>query len=109
MSGQVWSVAGEGGYMYSDQLSDHLRMVLLPTVKFRQFCDPGDHSSKGHGTGDKFYWNVYSKVATAGAALSENAAMPESKITVTQANGTVTEYGKMIAAVFQRFVKALLP
>jgi hypothetical protein len=35
MAGQVWSVNALGGYMYSDQLSNVLRMQLLPTVKFR--------------------------------------------------------------------------
>ena len=96
MAGQVWSVAADGGYMYSDQLSDYLRMVLLPTVRFRQFCDADDHSSFGLNAGEKFYWNVYSKLATSGGALSENQAMPETKFTITQANGTVTEYGNSV-------------
>lgn len=33
--GQVWVTNSEGGYAYSDQLSDKLRMELMPSVKFR--------------------------------------------------------------------------
>jgi len=36
MAGQVWSVDVLGGYMYSDELSDKLRIELLPAVKFRR-------------------------------------------------------------------------
>ena len=96
MPGQVWSVAADGGYMYSDQLSDRLRTVLLNTVKFRQFCDADDHSEFGLEAGEKFHWDIYSKVATAGGAISENQAIPETKFTITQGTGTVTEYGNSV-------------
>lgn len=33
--GQVWSVSADGGYMYSDQLSDTLRMEVQPMFRFR--------------------------------------------------------------------------
>lgn len=96
MAGQVWSVAADGGYMYSDQLSDHLRMVLLNTVKYRQFCDAGDHTEKGLHAGDQFNWNVYSKVATPGAKLTEGVAIPETKFTITQGTGTIDEFGNSV-------------
>ena len=96
MAGQVWSISADGGYMYTDQLSDYLRMELLPTVRYRQFCDADDHSDKGLSAGDAFYWNVYSKVVTGGGALSEDQAMPETKFTISQASGTVTEYGNSV-------------
>ena len=35
MSGQLWSVADEGGYLYSDELSNVLRMQAQPLTKFR--------------------------------------------------------------------------
>jgi hypothetical protein len=47
MAGQSWSVAAEGGYMYSDELSDYLRMQAQPLTKFRQFCDAQDGAEKG--------------------------------------------------------------
>lgn len=34
-TGQIWTTNTLGGYMYSDQLSDYLRMQLQPLVKFR--------------------------------------------------------------------------
>ena len=82
--------------MYADQLSDHLRSVLLPTVRFRQFCDAKDHSTKGLHSGEKFTWNVYSKVATSGGSIAENQAVPETKFTITQGSGTVTEYANSV-------------
>ena len=33
MSGQVWAVNSLGGYMYSLNLSKHLRHAVQPTVK----------------------------------------------------------------------------
>src|SRR4051812_2602756 len=36
MVGQIWSVATEGGFMYSDELSDTLRQQVQPLTKFRQ-------------------------------------------------------------------------
>ncbi len=39
MSGQIWAVASEGGYMYSDELSDYLRIRAQPLTKMRQLCD----------------------------------------------------------------------
>lgn len=96
MAGQVWSEAADGGYMYSDELSDYLRMELLPTVRFRQFCDADDHSDKGLSAGQSFTWNIYSNVAKSGGQIDENSAMPETKFTITQGSGTVTEYGNSV-------------
>lgn len=35
MSGQLWAVSSQGGYMYSDNLSKKLRMAVQPLIKFR--------------------------------------------------------------------------
>jgi hypothetical protein len=35
MVGQVWSVAAEGGFLYSDELSDTIRVQVQPLCKFR--------------------------------------------------------------------------
>lgn len=53
MTGQVWAVAAEGGYMYSDELSDTLRQQVQPLTKFRQLADAQDGSAKGLNRGDK--------------------------------------------------------
>ena len=52
MAGQVWAVNSLGGYMYSRQLSNILRMAVQPLVKFRQFSDVRDASQQGKKKGD---------------------------------------------------------
>lgn len=93
---QVWAVAADGGYMYSDELSDVLRMKLQPMVRFRQHCDAKDATDKGLNKGDKFYWNVYSDVETQGGDLDESEVMPETKYQVSQANLTIGEQGNSV-------------
>ena len=96
MSGQVWVTAAEGGFMYSDELSDVLRCAVQPLVKFRQFCDAKDATDKGLHKGENYHWNVYSDVATQGGTLVETNTMPETNFTITQGTLTVTEYGNSV-------------
>jgi len=94
MAGQVWQTNSLGGYMFAVNLSKKLRTALQPMVRFRQYCDARE--AFGHGIGDTFNWNVYSDVATQGAALNETQVMPETNYTITQASLTVTEYGNSV-------------
>jgi N4-gp56 family major capsid protein len=96
MAGQLWVTNSLGGYMYSDQLSDLLRMNVQPLVKFRQFCDAKDASEKGLNSGEKYHWNVYSDVAQQGTVVAETSTMPETNFTVQQGTLTVTEYGNSV-------------
>lgn len=100
MAGQVWAVADQGGFMYSDELSDYLRQAVQPAVRFRQFCDAQDATEAGtgkaYGTGERFTWNVYSDVQEGGEALNENAEMPETNFRVSQGSLTITEYGNSV-------------
>lgn len=96
MAGQVWAVSSLGGYMYSDELSDVLRMALQPLVKFRQFCDAKDATDKGLNKGNAYHWDVFSNITTQGTTLTETTTMPESGFTVTQGTLTVTEYGNSV-------------
>ena len=96
MAGQVWATDSLGGYMYSDQLSDVLRTAVQPMTRFRQFCDAKDATGKGLHEGDKFHWNVYSDVATAGGKLAETEVMKETNFTITQGSLTVDEYGNSV-------------
>lgn len=91
---QVWSVAADGGYMYSDNLSDILRTALEPLCRFRNVCDP--EPAVGLHQGQTFNWNTYSKIQTAGRAILEQETMPKSKFTITQGSLTITEYGNSI-------------
>jgi len=96
MAGQVWGTNTLGGYMYSLNLSKELRMSLRPIVKFRQFADVKDAAHQGLNKGDTFHWNVYSTVATGGAALTEGSAIAESNFSITQGTMSITEYGNSI-------------
>lgn len=97
MAGQIWALADEGGYMYSPNLSQYLRMQNLPLVKFRQLCDVFENDADGKplvgkGRGDKWYWNVYTKVATKGRAVDETERTPVTGFKIAQYSGTMSEY-----------------
>lgn len=96
MAGQVWAVNSLGGFMYSRQLSNVLRMAVQPLVKFRQFCDVRDASQQGKKKGDIFTWDVFSDVATAGGVIAETNTMPETNFTIIQGTLTVTELGNSV-------------
>lgn len=97
MSGQIWSVAAEGGYLYNDELSNIMRTKLQPLCKFRQFCEVNTGAeAKGLHRGDKHYWNVYSDVGTQGRELSETDPIPETSFTAAQRSLTITEYGHSV-------------
>lgn len=96
MSGQLWAVPAEGGYLYSDQLSDTLRMQVQPLTKFRQLCDAKDGTEKGLGRGESFTWDVVTPLARRGTRLVETEAMPESGFTIRQGSLTVTEFGQAV-------------
>lgn len=96
MAGQVWAVNSLGGYMYSRQLSNVLRMAVQPLVKFRQFADVRDASQQGKKKGDIFTWDVFSDVATPGGVLTETNTMPETNFTITQGTLTMTEAGNSV-------------
>ena len=96
MAGQLWAVNSLGGYMYSLELSDILRMAVQPLVKFRQFADAKDFTDQGLHKGQIFTWNVYNDVAAQGTTLTETSTLPETNFTIAQGTGTVTELGNSV-------------
>jgi len=94
--GQVWATDSLGGYMFSEELSDTIRMALQPMSRFRQHCDAQDFTDKGYGKGDLYTWNIYSDLGTQGGRISETERMPESSLTITQGSGTVYEFGQTV-------------
>lgn len=97
MAGQVWAVNSLGGYMYSLNLSEELRIAVQPKVKFRQFCDIKDASQQGKKKGDIFTWDVYQDVAArASSTLVETATMPETNYTIVQGTLTMAEGGNSV-------------
>lgn len=96
MAGQVWAVNSLGGYMYSRQLSNVLRMAVQPLVKFRQFADVRDASQQGKKKGDVYTWDVFSDVSSVGGVLLETNTMPETNFTITQGTLTIQEAGNSV-------------
>ena len=96
MAGQLWSIPAEGGYLYSDQLSETLRMQVQPLTKFRQFCDAKDGAQKGLNRGESFTWDVVTPLSRRGTRLVETEPMPESGFTIRQGSLTVTEFGQAV-------------
>ena len=94
MAGQVWGTANLGGYMSSKNLSKALRYAVKPMTKFRQLTQP--ESAVGKNAGEIFHWNVYSRVATGGAALTEGTAIPQTNFVISQGTLTITEYGNSV-------------
>lgn len=91
---QVWGTNSAGGYMYTDELSDVLRMAMQPLMRFRQHSFVED--AKGKNAGELFHWNIYSDVADDGAELDELVAMPETNFVISQGQLTITERGNSV-------------
>jgi N4-gp56 family major capsid protein len=96
MSGQLFTVASEGGYLWAPNLSTYMRTEVQPRCKFRQLCDGKDFIDHGLHRGSQAYWNIYSKIANQGGRLTETQTMPESGFTVTQRSLTVFEGGNSV-------------
>lgn len=96
MAGQIWATNSLGGFLYSRQLSNVLRMQVQPLVKFRQFADVHDASQQGKKKGDTFTWDVVADVATPGGVLTETNTLPETQMTITQGTLTITEAGNSV-------------
>lgn len=87
--------------MYAPNLSEFLRLQNLPLTKFRQLCDVKENDASGNplvgkGRGDKWTWNVYSKLSKKGRQIDETETMPEAGFTINQMVGTMHEYGNSV-------------
>lgn len=96
MAGQLWSTNSEGGFLYSDEMSNLLRTQMQPLTKFRQLCDPRDGSEKGLNRGDRYTWVIVSDVGQRGRRLDERTPIPETGFTVAQGSLTVYEAGNSV-------------
>lgn len=94
MAGQVWGTNTLGGYMFSVNLSNTLRIAMQPLMRFRQQCFL--ESAVGKNLGETFNWNIYSDIATQGGRLNENEEMPKSNFTITQGSLTIVEFGNSV-------------
>jgi hypothetical protein len=96
MTGQLWAVPQDGGYLYSDELSTYLRNAVQPLCKFRQFCDAEDGTQKGLGRGELFTWNSVGNLARQGRRLSETDPIPETNFPISQNSLRVQEWGNSV-------------
>lgn len=95
MTGQVWSVPADGGYLYADNLSDHLRFEVQARTKFRNLADATDKALGLHKGAD-YRWNRFSKLANKGGPISELQKMPETQFSVGQSSLTIGEFGNSV-------------
>ena len=93
---QLWAINSLGGYFYSLNLSQDLRIAVQPMTKFRQFADVKDATQQGKSKGESFTWDVVSNVVTQGTTLTETNTMAETQFTITQGTLTITERGNSI-------------
>lgn len=91
-AGQLFSLNTQGGYYYSNQLSNDLRMKTQPMTKFRQFCD-GPADAFGLHRGQTYTWDIVNDTVNAGGVISETNTIPQTNYTLTQGTLTVTEWG----------------
>jgi N4-gp56 family major capsid protein len=63
-------------------------------MRFRQFC--GIAKGIGLRRGDTLLYDKVRNISTAGRAIAEDEAMPQSKVVIAQDSMTVTEYGNSI-------------
>ena len=94
MPQQQWQISADGGYLANPRISERLRFVTQPLMKFRQFVRP--EPGFGKKKGDTLLFDRVSNVATAGGPISELENMPETNVTFTQGSLVVKEYGNSI-------------
>ncbi len=92
MGAVVWT-ANEG-YFSNQNLSKELRFALMPECKFRQLAKI--ESAVGKRKGQKFMWNIYSKVDDKGGKLAAENTIPETGFSVTQGELIITQFGNSI-------------
>lgn len=93
MAGQLWSVDSLGGYYYSLNLSDELRMGVQATAKFRQFADVKDAWGKVTRSGQTFTWDTVPMMTRGNRSLTETNTIPRVQHTVLQGTLTIDERG----------------
>lgn len=114
--GQLWSALETGGYMFSENLSNYLRIQVQARCRFRQFCElPEQSASSAKGRGDVFTWNIYKDLPAPAAGTHEIAqglvgeleewtqgtpdtltSMPTTRLLITQGTCTVLEFGHAV-------------
>lgn len=93
-TGQAYGSAAIGGYFAVPYLTEWLRYVAQPLMRFRQVCDVKE--AIGTRRGATFNWDIISNIATAGSTLTESSTIALTSFTIAQGTLTVTEFGNAI-------------
>lgn len=91
MSGDLWAVNSQGGYLTNNSLSKSLREQALPAYVYRQFCNIKE--DPGAKNGDTVFFDKLLKISTKGGTLTETNTIPESPWKVQKDSVVVTEWG----------------
>lgn len=83
-----------GGYLSVPFLTDRIRTVSQPLMRFRQFAEPKD--AVGRKRGDRFMFDKIKNVATQGGPLVETSPIPQTTFTINQGSVVMTEYGNSV-------------
>lgn len=83
-----------GGYLSYPFLTDRLRTVSQPLMRFRQFAEPKD--AVGRKRGDRFVFDKIKNVATQGGVLTETSPIPQTTFTINQGTVVMAEYGNSV-------------
>jgi N4-gp56 family major capsid protein len=105
MAGQLWSVNSLGGFYYSLNLSQELRMGVQATSKFRQFADIKDAWGKVTRSGQTFTWDTVPMLTRASRALTETNTVPTGQHTILQGTLTMNERG--FAVPYTEYLESL--
>jgi hypothetical protein len=89
----------QGGYLAAAALSKKWQQQFANMAVVRQVAVAKADFTKKKGA--TFNWDIFSKVNTAGGALTETLRMNETDITLTQGSLTVTEFGNSIPWTFK--------
>lgn len=94
MSGDIWAVNSQGGFLTNNSLSKSLREQALPQYVYRQFCNIKE--DPGAKNGDTVFFDKVLKISTKGGTLIETNTIPESPWKVQKDSVIVSEWGNSV-------------
>jgi len=105
MAGQLFAVNSLGGFYYSLNLSNDLRMGVQATNRFRQFADIRDAFGKTTRSGQTFTWDTVPMMGRGSRQLTETNTVPQGQHTVLQ--GTLTMYERGFSVPYTEMLESL--
>ena len=91
---QLYATNTLGGFWTNNELSEKLRYVSQPQMRFRAAVQA--KGAKGARRGDLLYFDKNRNVDTAGAQLTETSTIPETQFLIGRGTMTLQEFGLAI-------------